>query len=102
MAKMGRKPIDGVVRETVVSFKVSEEESKRIERLAKSLEVPKTVLMRNLLLDALDDAEILDKIGALKIAKGIKKTSEFIKEYTKIKSETNNLKKEKKVIPNDD
>lgn len=92
MAKMGRKPVDGVVRETVVSFKVSEEESTRIDKLAKSLEVPKTVLMRNLLLDALDDAEMLEKIGALKIAKGIKKTSEFLKTLKMIKTNSSEVK----------
>ena len=85
MAKMGRKPVDGVVRETVISCKISEDEMKRINKLAESAEVPKTVLIRNLILESLDDAEALDRIGAFKIVKGIKKTSEFLAKLKVIK-----------------
>ena len=85
MAKMGRKPVDGVVRETVISFKISKDEFERLSKLAESLEIPKTVLLRNLFLDALDDAEALNRIGAFKIVKGIKKTSEFLEKLKTIK-----------------
>ncbi len=83
--KMGRKPKDGVVRETVISLKLSVEEVERINNLAKYIDLPKTVLMRNLILSGLSDAEILKKAGVLSLAKGIQKTSEFLKTYREIK-----------------
>ncbi len=85
MAKMGRKPRDGVTRETLVTFKLSEDEVKRLNEMAEYIEAPKSVFARNMLLDGLKEMEYLKKVGALKTAKGILKTSEFLKELTSIK-----------------
>jgi len=85
--KMGRPPIDKVVRETPLFIKVSENEAKQIEELAKYLDIPKSVFLRNLALSSLEDAQILKKIGLLKIAKGIKKTSQALKELREIKNQ---------------
>jgi len=83
--KMGRKPKDGKVRETVVSFKLSEDEVKEINNLAEFLDMPKTVLVRNLVLSSLEDTKIMKKTGVLSLAKGIKKTSEFLTTFQGIK-----------------
>ena len=83
--KMGRPPVDGIVRETKLFVKVSEDEAKEIEELANYLEIPKSVLLRNLALSSLEDAQILKKVGLLQIAKGIRKTSEALKEFKNLK-----------------
>jgi len=85
--KMGRKPKDGKVRETVVSFKLADDEIERITKLANFLDIPKTALIRNFVLSSLDDAELLKKAGVLSLAKGIKKTSEFLSKYQSIKEQ---------------
>jgi hypothetical protein len=87
--KMGRKPKDGKTRETVVSFKLADDEIKRINDLADFLDIPKTALIRNLVLSSLEDAEGLKKLGILSIAKSIKKTSEFLTTFKGIKEGTN-------------
>jgi len=84
--KMGRPPLDNVVRETKLFIKVSEEEAKQLEELANYLEVPKSVLVRNLTLTALEDAKIFKKLGLLKLAKGIRKTSEAIEQFGEMKN----------------
>ena len=84
--KMGRPPLDDVVRETKLFIKVTEEEAREIEELAIYLEVPKSVLLRNLSLSALEDARIFKKLGLLKIGKGLRKTSEAIKEFRVMKN----------------
>jgi len=86
--KMGRPPLDDVVREERLFLKVSKKEAKEIEELAKYLEIPKSTLIRNLTLTALDEAKLFKKLGLLKIGKGIRKTSEALKKIKEIK--TNN------------
>ena len=85
VTKMGRKPKDGKARETVVSFKLADDEVKRINDLAEYLEIPKTALVRNLVLSSLSDAEGLKKLGILSVAKNIKKTSDFLIKFKDIK-----------------
>jgi len=62
----GRKPIDKEPISETISIRLSKSEMKRLENIAKKLDLPKTRFMRNVLLAGLDDAEMLDKIGALK------------------------------------
>ena len=83
--KMGRKPKDGIVREEKITIKLSIDEIKRINDLSEFLDMPKTVLVRNLVLSSLDDAENLKKMGVLSITKSIKKTSEFLTTFKGIK-----------------
>ncbi len=65
----GRKPIDKEAITETISIRLSKSEMKRFEELAKVVDLPKTRLMRNVLLTGLEEAEILNKIGALKGAK---------------------------------
>jgi len=85
---MGRKPLDNITRETKLFIKVSEDEAKEIEELANYLDVPKSTLLRNLALSSLEDAQIFKKLGLLKLAKGIRKSSEALKEFRAMKSKT--------------
>ena len=85
MKKHGRKPIDGVTRETKLFTKLSTNEAKEIEELANYLDIPKSVFMRNLVLVALDDTKLLKKLGILGLAKGIKKTSEAVSKLKEIR-----------------
>ena len=78
---MGRKPVDGVTRNIMVSCKISEDEMKRINKLVEGLDIPKMTLVRNLILDSCEDMEKLDYSSL----KGIKKTSEFLKKFKKLK-----------------
>lgn len=87
--KMGRPPLDTVVRETKLFIKVSEDEAKELEELAKYLEIPKSTLIRNLTLSSLEDAKIFRTLGLLQIAKGIKKTSQAIEKFKEIKINNN-------------
>ncbi len=79
MKKVGRKPIDTEKRETRITIKFSENEIKEIEKLAEYMELPKTVLARNLLLFGLDEMKGFRRLGILNIAKGVIKTSDFLK-----------------------
>lgn len=86
---MGRPPLDHVARETKLFIKVSEEEAEELEKLAIYLEIPKSVLVRNLTLSALEDAQIFKKLGLLKLAKGLRKTSEAIDKFGEMKTNIN-------------
>ncbi len=83
--KMGRKPKDGITREEKITIKLSKDEIKRIIELSEFLDMPKTVLVRNLVLSGLDEAELLKKLGFLSVVKNIKKTSEFLILFKEIK-----------------
>jgi len=74
----GRKPKDTVVRESKITLKMSAEQLKRVEKIAEYLEIPKTVIARNMLLSGLESAETMKITGVLSIAKGIIKTSEWL------------------------
>jgi len=62
--KKGRKPIELV-------------------NMAEYLEIPKTVYARNLILMGLEDSRFFKKTGLLKLAKGLRKSSEFLQEINK-------------------
>jgi len=83
--KMGRPPLDNVVREERLFLKVSKEEAREIEELAEYLEIPKSTFVRNLTLTALDEAKILKKLGLLGLGKGIRKTSEALERFKEMK-----------------
>ena len=83
--KMGRKPKDSKFRTAPVNLKLADDELEKITDLANYLDIPKTVLMRNFILSGLEEAELFKKTGILEIAKGVIKTSEFIKKYKDIK-----------------
>jgi len=63
------KPIDKDALTERITIRFSPEELKEIEEMAKILEISKTRLIRNMTLAGLEDARILNKIGALKGAK---------------------------------
>jgi len=86
--KRGRKPKDNIVRETKITIKFSEDEMERIEKMAEYLEIPKTVATRNMALMSLEEMEAYKKYGILQVAKGIIKTSDWLKEFKKNKPET--------------
>jgi len=83
MKKKGRKPIDKVVRESRIIIKLSEDELKELVNMAEYLEIPKTVYARNLILMGLEDSRFFKKTGLLKLAKGLRKSSEFLQEINK-------------------
>jgi len=68
MAK-GRKTIDKEPIKNNLTIRFSDTELEEIEKIAKSLDMPKTRFIRNLTISGLEDAKILNKIGALKGAK---------------------------------
>ncbi|HHH54710.1 MAG TPA: hypothetical protein ENK91_13695, partial [Bacteroidetes bacterium] len=55
-----------------LEFRCSTEEKKKIEELAKYLEMPSSTLVRNLVIASYEDAIIFKRIGILKGAKKIK------------------------------
>ena len=68
MAK-GRKTIDKEALTETISLRLTKQELEEISIIANDLDMPKTRLMRNLVLTSLEDAKALNKIGALKGAK---------------------------------
>jgi len=71
----GRKPMDGETIDINVTIRFSRKELEEIEKIAKSIDMPKTRLIRNMALAGLEDAKILHKVGALK---GAKKLQDFM------------------------
>jgi len=69
METRGRKPIDKEALTETISIRFTKKELEDIEKIANDIEIKKTRLVRNLTLSSLDDAIILNKIGALKGAK---------------------------------
>jgi len=63
-------------RKYEVRVRLSKEEMARIEKVANKLGTPKARLIRNLALVGLEDAELLDKIGAFDLIKLIEKLRE--------------------------
>jgi len=63
------KPIDKDALTKRITIRLSPEELKEVEDMAKILEISKTRLIRNMTLAGLEDARILNKIGVLKGAK---------------------------------
>ena len=75
------------IREKQVFFRVTDNEADRIEQLANYLEISKSTMLRNLALSSLEDAELFKKMGILKLAKGIKKTSEAVVALKEIRNQ---------------
>ena len=70
----GRKTIDKEPISETISIRLTKTEMKELEEIALELDMPKTRFMRNVLLSGLEDAKVLQKIGALK---GSKKLIDF-------------------------
>lgn len=66
MAKAGR-PKKEDKRDIEIRFRVSEEENKRIERLAEKLKMNKSRLIRNIVLGDIGEYEMINNIGILPI-----------------------------------
>ena len=67
--KPGVKPEAGEARKNLVTIKLTDQELNEINKIAEEMEIPRTRLIRNLVLTSLQDAKFLNKIGALKGAK---------------------------------
>ncbi len=63
-------------RDIKFEVRFSKEEMERIEKIAKKLNMPKSKVIRNLTLIGLEDAELLNKIGAFDLVKLIEKIRE--------------------------
>ena len=63
-------------RDIKFEVRFNKEEMERIEKIAKKLNMPKSRVIRNLTLAGLEDAELLNKIGAFEIVKMIEKLRE--------------------------
>ena len=78
----GRKPEEeGKSKNKLLCTKLSDYDHKRIEELAKYLDIPKTTLTRNLILSSLEDIELLRKIDVIDVIKGVRKTNDYIKKF---------------------
>ena len=78
----GRKSIDDEPLTETISLRLTKKELTEFEIMSQYLEIPKTRLMRNILMCGMDEAKALNKIGALT---GISKLNEFRKKFFSIK-----------------
>ena len=85
MKQMGRPKMGKEAKTIIKSVRFTEEEIKQLNSMSNYLEIPLMVLIRNLTLTCLEDAELLKKAGVLELAKGIKQTSEAIEKFKSIK-----------------
>ena len=76
------KPIDSEARNINVTIRFSEKEIAEFEKIAKEINIPRTRFIRNLALSGLDEAKVLNKIGALKGAKKLLDFKERLKNYS--------------------
>ncbi len=67
--KPGVKPEAGEARKNLVTIKLTDQELNEINKIAEKIQIPRTRLIRNLVLTSLEDAKFLNKIGILKGAK---------------------------------
>ena len=63
-------------RDIKFEIRFSKEEMERIDKVAKKLNIPKSRVIRNLTLVGLEDAELLNRIGAFDLIKLIEKLRE--------------------------
>jgi predicted DNA-binding protein len=63
-------------RDIKFEVRFNKEEMERIDKIAKKLNMPKSRLIRNLTLAGLEDAELLNKLGAFDIAIALQKIRE--------------------------
>lgn len=82
----GRKTIDKEPINNNLTIRFSDRELAEIEELAKELDMPKTRFIRNLTLSGLEDAKMLNKLGALKGAKKLLDFKERLTNYSKYKT----------------
>jgi predicted DNA-binding protein len=64
-----------------VRVRLSKQEMERIEKMANKLGMAKAKLIRELALISLEDAELLNKLGAFEIAKALKKVKEKVSKH---------------------
>ena len=62
-----------IKRNKEIKISLTEEEMKRIEKIAKKIGITKSRLARNLVLASLEDAELLNKLGLFDAIKMIEK-----------------------------
>ncbi len=65
-----------IKRDKEIKISLTEEEMKRIEKIAKKIGITKSRLARNLVLASLEDAELLNKLGLFDAIKMIEKIRE--------------------------
>lgn len=82
----GRKTIDKETLTETISLRFTKKELEEIEEIAKDMNMPKTRLMRNLLLTSLEEASFLNKIGILKGAKKFLDFKERLQNSNKYKT----------------
>ena len=63
-------------RDKEIKISLTQEEMERIEKIAKKVNITKSRLARNLVLVALEDAELLNKLGLFDAVKMIEKIRE--------------------------
>jgi len=85
--KKGRKPKDTIVRNSRMTIKFSEKEIEEINKLSKYLQIPKTVVARNLTLYGLEEAKGFKRLGLLEIVKKLIKTSEWLNKFKNLKNQ---------------
>lgn len=82
--KTGRPPLsEEGAAEHKIMVRVTDEQMARIEELAKFCELPKTTMAKNLLMSGVEQAEALRTFGFMHIAKGLIRSSDFIKDFSK-------------------
>jgi len=86
MKKTGPKPEAEEARKNLVTVKFTDKELKEIEDIARNIDIPRTTLIRNMTLAGLDEAKLLNKIGALK---GAKKLLDFKERFSNSKKYPN-------------
>lgn len=86
MKKTGPKPEAEETRANAVTVKFTDKELKQIEEIAKSINIPRTTLIRNMTLSGLEDGIILDKLGALKGARKLLDFKERLFNYQNYKT----------------
>jgi len=65
-----------IKRDKEIKISLTQEEMERIEKIAKKIGITKSHLARNLVLVALEDAELLNKLGLFDAVKMIEKIRE--------------------------
>ena len=76
--KPGVKPETGEARKNLVTIKLTDKELEDINKIAEILEIPRTRLIRNMVIASLKDAKFLDILGILK---GVKNINDFTQRW---------------------
>lgn len=78
----GRPPLEEHAAEHKIMVRVNDEQMARIEALADFCEIPKTTMAKNLLMSGVEQAESLKTFGFMHIAKGLIRSSDFVKGFS--------------------